>query len=609
MQKVFFGFIIGIPIFISILIGSRINNVNLDFVDSVIHNYEKRNHDFFTDSKNVQTAHELLENNIDSLTAVLSMYKPLDQLIEILPSLMYTYSHALKLKPVLDTQNFQDILNSNDFAEIQNLLLELGDLLNKTEYILASNQANIKKLPTLQPFSSLNLAFRFLKTHNQDIFNTVSRANNFVSILNNSLGLSKPHTILLLIQNNNEIRATGGFIGLLGFLEVDNAQIKSLEFRDIYDFDGSFEGLSNVPIEFQDDNQKLFIRDFNFSPDFPAVATQIEKFLQQSKAPSFETIVSINHNVFSQLGPFIDEVKINNNTYKFSKDLDFILSFLVESKAHGDSSSKNKISEMLSSLPNKILQSASPEKLVKFLLSQIESRNIQVYSKNTTLDKALSDLDFRQDLSHLEPFAQMHTFNSVSGTKGDRFIDRHMTFLHTFNDTHVTTEVTINLEHTYTDQTEWLLNSLLKSYDLNPMRGDIRYILGRGDYQAFIRSYLPEGSKLIDSDLKFFEVADPYNSRQNQVAGFGITPDKITRFSFTYQTPISYKINSATSFKFENLFQSGLNNTQITHIVDLENINLHAFSPKNYKLKNNRLINTQSFTSDYKAEFLISPQQ
>jgi len=609
MKKFLVSILFGFPIALFLLLGIRVDSSNIEFLDEAISSFDQKNYSFFLNPENVQEAQGLLSKNLEDITPLLSNYKPLDQLIQVLPVLLDTYHQALVLKPLVEGTDFNDLIASSEFEILQNVLLQLEDILIQTEFILATNQANIQRLPTLQPFSKLNSVFGFLKSNNQQIFNSISNARNLLSILNNTLGLSKPHTILLLVQNNNEIRATGGFIGLIGFLEVDNAQINSLEFHDIYDFDGPFSGLDSVPLEFKDDNQKLFIRDFNFSPDFPSVALQIEKYLQQNKAPSFDTIVAINHDVFSQLGQFVEKVKINDKSYSFSKDLDFILSYLVESKTHGDTTSKTKISEMLKLLPEEILSKSNPKQLLEFILTQVDTRNIQVVSKDQELDRALAKLNFRQDLSNLTGDSQMLAFNSVSGTKGDRFINRHITFMQDFSKTHVVTEVTVNLEHTYTNQTEWILNSLLKSYDLGPMSRDLRFILGRGDYQAFMRAYLPENTKLINSDIKLFESTDPFNSNESLVGGFGITPDKITRFSFTYETPIEYNLNSPTLYNFENLFQSGLSNTKITHIVNIENINLHTFSPKNYKLKNNRLINTQDFIGDYKADFLISPQK
>ena len=463
-----------------------------------------------------------------------------------------------------------------------------------------------KKLPVLQPIAEVNSIIKFLKHNYADILSALKLSRQSLTIANNMLGINKPHTYLILIQNNNELRATGGFIGLLGFLEVDNAQIKSLEFHDVYDFDGAFAGLDSVPLEFRDDNQKLFIRDFNFSPDFPQVALQIEKYLQQNNAPSFDTIVAINHDVFSQLGQFVNQITIDNKTYNFSKDLDFILSYLVESKAHGDTTSKSKISQMLQLLPEQILSNSNPSDLLKFFLAQIDTRNIQLFSKNTDLDSALAKLNFRQDLNRLSDNSQMLAFNSVSGTKGDRFIDRHITFLQSFSSEYVTTEVTVNLEHTYTNQTERVLNSILSSYGLGPMSRDLRFILGRGDYQAFLRAYLPDNSEIIHSDLKLFPVTDPFNSKPTLVGGFGITPDKITRFSFTYQTPILFNKTKPIQHTFQTLFQAGLKNTRLTHILNLENINVHTFSNSNYSFQNNTLVLNTDFTSDFKSGFLIS---
>jgi len=607
MRKFFSLLLVVLPLILITMTVHRVDQTH----EAIAQKFESVSGKQMFTSDNLSFANQLLLENIQDLQFVLSSYQPLPTLLSLAPDLIQQATELLEYREKISGLSAQEFLslsthNPDLYQALSDTSNQLESTLLQAEYLLETNYKQVQKLPELQPIPEVNSIVKFLKHNYTDILSTLKLSRQSLTIANNMLGINKPHNYLILIQNNNELRATGGFIGLLGFLEVDNAQIKSLEFRDVYDFDGTFTGLDTVPLEFQDDNQKLFIRDFNFSPDFPKVSLQIEEYLQQNNAPSFDTIIAINHDVFSQLGQFVNQVSIDNQSYNFSKDLDFVLSYLVESKTHGDNTSKSKVSQMLQMLPEQILANSNPDDLLRFFLNQINTRNIQLFSKNVDLDSALAKLNFRQDLIRLSDTSQMLAFNSVSGTKGDRFIDRHITFVQSFSGDSVTTEVTVNLEHTYTNQTEWVLNSILKSYGLGPMSRDLRFILGRGDYQAFIRAYLPDRSQIIHSDLKLFSATDPFNSRPTLVGGFGITPDQITRFSFTYQTPISFNKTTPTQHTFQTLFQSGLKNTRLTHILNLDNINVHTFSNSNYSFQNNTLVLETDFTSDFKSDFLIS---
>ena len=57
-----------------------------------------------------------------------------------------------------------------------------------------------------------------------DKFSTMSR------LLPNLLGYPQQKTYLFLLQNNNELRPTGGFIGTVGVLKINNAEIQGKSF-------------------------------------------------------------------------------------------------------------------------------------------------------------------------------------------------------------------------------------------------------------------------------------------------------------------------------------------------------------------------------------------
>lgn len=53
------------------------------------------------------------------------------------------------------------------------------------------------------------------------------------------VGFEEPETYLFLLQNNHELRPTGGFIGTYGILKLQDGEIKEFETDNIYNLDKS----------------------------------------------------------------------------------------------------------------------------------------------------------------------------------------------------------------------------------------------------------------------------------------------------------------------------------------------------------------------------------
>jgi len=88
------------------------------------------------------------------------------------------------------------------------------------------------------------------------------------------LGAERPQTYLLLAQNNDELRATGGFITSIGVVTLDKGRIAQLDMMDSYSADNW-----NVPKPASPEPMARHMgillwvtRDTNWSPDFPTSA-------------------------------------------------------------------------------------------------------------------------------------------------------------------------------------------------------------------------------------------------------------------------------------------------------------------------------------------------
>src|SRR6185295_6068755 len=163
--------------------------------------------------------------------------------------------------------------------------------------------------------------------------------NSFLSALpalRTLLGEKHPHTIFFLLQNRNEIRATGGFPGNTLEVVFDQGKISSWQMTDIFAYSGQMTVDIPVPEEFAHLTGGFFIHDCNRDPDFPTAAEECRFFLEHSKGNTPDTVVAINQDILTDFlnltGPLeLPDVGVTLDAETAS----FTLSYVIEAKIFG----------------------------------------------------------------------------------------------------------------------------------------------------------------------------------------------------------------------------------------------------------------------------------
>ncbi len=117
----------------------------------------------------------------------------------------------------------------------------------------------------------------------------------------NLLGGEKK-TYLLIFQNNNEARATGGFIGTYGILEFANGGMRIEKIESIYALDGQLKKPIAAPGPLQRElSQYWGTRDSNWFVDFPTSARKTLQFLEEGAGILASGVISFTPDVFEKL--------------------------------------------------------------------------------------------------------------------------------------------------------------------------------------------------------------------------------------------------------------------------------------------------------------------
>lgn len=104
---------------------------------------------------------------------------------------------------------------------------------------------------------------------------------------------------LVLLQNNMELRPTGGFLGSYARIKLASGRLEEVKVQDIYTPDGQLPGyvVPPAPIYKYLNSSGWFLRDSNWEADFTKAAPVIEWFFSHGKEPEADGIVAINLNV------------------------------------------------------------------------------------------------------------------------------------------------------------------------------------------------------------------------------------------------------------------------------------------------------------------------
>lgn len=90
------------------------------------------------------------------------------------------------------------------------------------------------------------------------------------------VGFDQAKSYLFLLQNNSELRPTGGFIGTYGILKLQDGEIKEFQTDNVYNLDRAPQTIlqepSPAPIAKYLEQKNWSLRDINWSPDFPTTA-------------------------------------------------------------------------------------------------------------------------------------------------------------------------------------------------------------------------------------------------------------------------------------------------------------------------------------------------
>ena len=124
------------------------------------------------------------------------------------------------------------------------------------------------------------------------------------------LGASGARSYLVLAQNEDELRATGGFISGVGLLRVHEGRILDLSFQDSYAIRAKAEAEPPGALEKTMWAQIWLLRDANWSPDFPTAAKVAAEIYGRDQGVSLDGVIAADQQAMRLLLEALGPVKV-----------------------------------------------------------------------------------------------------------------------------------------------------------------------------------------------------------------------------------------------------------------------------------------------------------
>lgn len=341
-----------------------------------------KNQEFTQASQAVQTAQsfpKLLSaitfkqsNTIESWVTTL-------EIIKSLPALEITIND-------ISTNIFSTEQGNNSFIDLETELNLLQDKLTKLQ---TSSDSSLL-------LSNLNIKIKLqsLIKYNHQLLTILQSINQ------------GPHTILVLLQNTDEVRASGGFMGSYARVDFDNGKVSNIAIQDIYEPDGQFKGYVDAPPgakEYLSGGDGLRLPDSNWHPDFPTSAKIISSYFAFGNERKIDSIAATNVEMIEKIIKVTGEIYLPDYGVTVTPDNLTALARADRNSFFAGSKQKvNFLSVLFDHLKIKLanLDRNQQIQLLEQLLVSLEHKEIQLFSWHQPLQDILDDYNFAGEIEY-----------------------------------------------------------------------------------------------------------------------------------------------------------------------------------------------------------------
>ena len=438
----------------------------------------------------------------------------------------------------------------------------------KIQFAAAQNQIqlaqaefkHVRKDLLPKPLRNATLAYESALKESEEF---IALGKNLSLELPTILGTGEKKRYLILLQNSNELRPTGGFIGSYAIIELKDGKISNLIIDDIYNPDGQLDirkisVLSPTPVATFLKEQNLHIRNANWDPSFPKSARQIEDLFYRIDGAKFDGIAAVDLYLAQSLlkisGPIFltaynEEITADNVYEKAQFHSEF-------NYTEGSEQKRSFLMLLGSKLLEKVfaLQKDDMPKLASLVKEALDQKHLSIYIPNTVFGTYLSQRGWAGELIKTDGDYLYVVNANMGGNKANYYVKQEMNYTVSAKtrDGVLRGELTLLYNHTGKNN----------SWPGGPYTNYVR-VLTPGDTKI-------TGAKIIYADgtqVDIFEkvVITKESGLNSFETSFALEPNKIVKLLIAYDLSANSTI-TASNKKYQLYWQKqpGTQNDKIT---------------------------------------------
>jgi hypothetical protein len=444
-------------------------------------NFKNKN---FSESKNqAQIASGYSQealNNLESIKSkrinfLYNKYNELEDLREILEVSIIISQSIEKSSSIfedlnLDEENSSYLDNQDKFIKLQQAIPEINGL----QANLSLAIYKIKKMEFNGWLSPFKPKFNNIKDDLSYSWNYIDKALPLINALPDILGFPSSTNYLLIFQNNDELRPSGGFIGSYAIIQANNAKFKTINTADSYHLDMPVKDTlkleANPILNKYLKTEKMFLRDANWSPDWQLSAQNInyvydkiiEVWPKDRELPfneGFDYTIGITPDLVSALleitGPIEHEDKIYNSQ-NFQAQLQKQVEIDYIEQGISSWERKSVIASILKKMEDKLfdLEMKNWPQLFYTLIDQAEKKNILIYAQDKYSQSIIENIGWSGTLEKNVDDYIMVVDANMAALKTDAVMKRKLNYEIDINDNDYISHLNLNYTHLAKD-TNW----------------------------------------------------------------------------------------------------------------------------------------------------------
>ena len=309
---------------------------------------------------------------------------------------------------------------------------------------------------------------------------------------------------LIVFQNADEIRPTGGFMWSMWLLEVFRGRVQLFQKKDVYAIEwdlkkSDYERLP-APKWINELTDTFGLRDANYYVNLKD-SSQTIKFFTDRAWIDLDGIIYINQNILLNLlevswGVYFEPLDMDITSENFSE----LMSLVVEAKTFKQGTlwtPKQVLFDFMEVFTQRLLSDGNYFDYLKVLIHDVESRDIMMWSFNEDENEFLSimwingKIDYDSSLDYMYP-----VYTSLSWNKSDRYMDRSYTIdvtrVEDSCDFAISTQ--IKSSHNMPETRRKFIQNIMSAYNLDTP--NLFEIQGAARNRQFMRIILPTNSEI-----------------------------------------------------------------------------------------------------------------